>query len=242
MKSRRKVLLLMSLGCAAAAVLFHQRVGIAFAMVANRFNKKSVDDRLAEFGAVARQRMKNDFAKAGVAYPPPRTTLLVLKTERRLEVYAGASNGLRFIRAYPILAASGEIGPKLREGDHQVPEGIYAVESLNPNSAYHVSLRLNYPNAFDRAQAKKDGRTALGGDIMIHGKSISVGCVAIGDRAAEDVFALAHDAGLTNVTIICSPLDFRKLTVPSDAKLPAWSNELYAQIKAELASLPSLTK
>jgi hypothetical protein len=242
MKSRRKILLVTFLGCAAAAVVFHERVGIAVGMVTNRFSKKSIADRLREFGAVARQRMKADFSKAGVAYPPRRTTLLVLKAERRLEVYAGVSNGLRFIRAYPVLAASGGPGPKLREGDRQVPEGVYGIELLNPNSAYHVSLRLDYPNAFDRAQAKNDGRSTLGGDIMIHGKSVSIGCIAVGDEAAEEVFTLAADSGIKNVAIICSPLDLRKQDAPSGPGLPAWSRELYGQIKSELAQLPAPPK
>lgn len=73
------------------------------------------------------------------------------------------------IKSYPILAASGSIGPKLRESDMQVPEGVYQIESLNPNSQFHLSLRVNYPNEFDREQARIDGRAQLGGDIMIHG-------------------------------------------------------------------------
>jgi hypothetical protein len=238
MKSRRKMLLVTFLGCATAAAVFHERVGIAVAMVTNRFSKKSIAERLGEFGTAARQRMKGDFSKAGVAYPPRRATLLVLKAERRLEIYAATINGQRFIRAYPILAASGGPGPKLREGDRQVPEGVYGIELLNPNSAYHVSLRLNYPNAFDRAQAKNDGRTTLGGDIMIHGKAVSIGCVAIGDEAAEEVFTLAADSGIKNIAVICSPVDLRKQSAPSGSPLPAWSRELYDQIKSELAQLP----
>jgi murein L,D-transpeptidase YafK len=164
---------------------------------------------------------------------------LVLKEERRLEIYADGEAGVRFIREYPILAASGTSGPKLREGDNQVPEGIYAIESLNPNSAYHVSLRLNYPNAFDRAQAQSDGRSNLGGDIMIHGKAVSIGCVAVGDKAAEDIFTLAADTGLKNMKVVCSPIDFRRHNaIPRRATLSPWTDKLYAQIKSALSELP----
>jgi murein L,D-transpeptidase YafK len=146
---------------------------------------------------------------------------------------------MHFIRGYPILAASGTAGPKLREGDNQVPEGIYQIESLNPNSAYHVSLRLNYPNAFDREQARNDGRTQLGGDIMIHGKAVSIGCVAIGDPAAEDIFTLAHDTGVKNITAVCTPVDFRKQSgAPRASTLPPWSSKLYAQLQSALSELP----
>ena len=233
-----KIPLLVSFSCVVAAVVFHERIGIAFAMAERRVSRKSVADRLAEFGASARARMKPDFNKAVVGYPPPRIALVVLKEERRMEVYASTSNRMQFIRSYPVLAASGVLGPKLREGDRQVPEGIYAIESLNPNSAYHVSLRLNYPNEFDRAQARRDGRTALGGDIMIHGKSVSIGCVAIGDQAAEDVFTLAADTGLANVTVVCSPFDLRTRIAPGGTGSPAWTSDLYARIKSELALLP----
>src|SRR5436190_607476 len=79
----------------------------------------------------------------------------------------------RFVREYPVMAASGGRGPKLREGDGQVPEGMYTIDWLNPNSSYHLSMHVDYPNAFDRAHAADDGRTALGGAIMIHGRDVS---------------------------------------------------------------------
>ena len=157
-----------------------------------------------------------------------------------LEVYVGDDTRTNFIRRYPILAVSGVLGPKLREGDRQVPEGLYEIESLNPNSAYHVSLRLNYPNALDRAQAAKEGRTNLGSDIMIHGKAASIGCLAMGDEAAEDLFTLAADAGIKNVKVICSPVDFRqRKELPRDVQSPPWTKELYQQIAAQLTALPA---
>ena len=175
-----------------------------------------------------------------MAYPPKRVVLVGLKAERVLQVYAAdGTNGCRFICSYPILAASGGPGPKLREGDRQVPEGIYPIELLNPNSLYHLSMKVGYPNAFDRAQAASEGRTNLGGDIMIHGNQVSIGCVAVGDKAAEDLFILAADTGLPNITVVLSPVDFRTgATLPKEAKLPAWTASLYPEIKARLAELP----
>ncbi len=202
---------------------------------------KSVEDRLREYGAAARSRLEPAFRKAKVSYPPTRLVLVGIKAEKRLEVYAAATDGAhRLVCTYPILAASGGPGPKLREGDRQVPEGIYPVESLNPNSRYHLSLRVGYPNSFDRAQARAEGRTNLGGDIMIHGKAVSIGCLAMGDPAAEELFVLAADTGLKNMTVILTPVDFRKgLAVPSDTKPPAWTKTLYENIRKELASLPA---
>jgi hypothetical protein len=197
--------------------------------------------RLAQYRPAARARLQPFFEAAQVNYPPARVVLLALKQEKILEVYAAGTNqDFRFVHAYPIVAASGSSGPKLREGDQQVPEGVYPVESLNPNSKFHLALRLGYPNAFDLEQARLDGRDDLGGDIMIHGGAASVGCLAVGDEAAEDLFVLAADAGLTAVTVVISPVDFRKTAdVPSPAKdLPPWTASLYQTLKSKLNELP----
>lgn len=201
---------------------------------------KSVAQRLEQFGGAARARWEPYFAKAQSAYPPSGVTLLAVKNERELQVYATDRTGSnRWVRTCSILAASGSAGPKLKEGDGQVPEGIYPIELLNPNSMFHVSLRVGYPNAFDRTQAAKEGRTDLGGDIMIHGGAVSIGCLAMGDEVAEDLFVLAADTGLTNLTLIIAPVDFRVgKTLPKTAKLPSWSETLYSEIKTRLASLP----
>ncbi len=222
--------------------VFRPYVWAAISPVAMKFTKtKTVAQRLNQFGAAARGRWKPYFDKAQTAYPPTGVKLVALKTEKCLQIYAVDKSGrAQWIRSYPILAASGVPGPKLQQGDGQVPEGIYPIESLNPNSRFHVALRVGYPNAFDRSQAEKEGRTKLGGDIMIHGSSVSVGCLAMGDEAAEDLFVLAADAGLPNVTVIIAPVDFRAgKTVPKVVNLPEWSSILYSQIKVQLARLPA---
>jgi len=200
----------------------------------------TIAERLDQYGGSARARWSPYFKAAGVLYPPQQLVFVGLKAVKMLQIYARSGpNGFRFVRSCPILAASGVAGPKLREGDRQVPEGIYAIELLNPNSSYHLSLRVNYPNAFDRAQAAKEQRTNLGGDIMIHGSAKSIGCLAMGDEAAEDLFVLAADAGIRNITVILAPVDFRVgQTVPDLAKLPQWTAGLYQEIQARLAELP----
>jgi hypothetical protein len=72
---------------------------------------------------------------------------------------------------------------------------------------------------------------------MIHGKSASIGCLALGDEAAEDVFTLAADVGLQNVKVISSPVDFRKSDPTTTRQIPPWTGELYAQIKTAMSSL-----
>lgn len=179
--------------------------------------------------------MRRGFADASVPYPPGRVTLIGLKQEKRLEVWAGPADGsLARVLSYPILAASGGLGPKLREGDRQVPEGLYRIESLNPNSLYHVALRINYPSDDDRRQAAAEGRTRLGGDIMIHGSDASIGCLAMGDPAAEELFTLAADVGIGRIEVLLAPTDLRVMSVSDDR---AWVNERYKVLRDKLTSL-----
>jgi murein L,D-transpeptidase YafK len=201
----------------------------------------SIAARLQQYGPSARARLRPFFDAAQISYPPARVVLLGLKQEKLLEIYAAGTNqNLRFLCSYPILAASGSAGPKLREGDQQVPEGVYPVESLNPDSKFHLALRVGYPNQFDRDQARLDGRDNLGGDIMIHGGAASVGCLAMGDQAAEDLFVLAADTGIESITVIISPFDFRKAGEVSspEKNLPAWTGSLYQTLKSRLNELP----
>jgi hypothetical protein len=198
--------------------------------------------RVAQYGPAARYRLQPYFAAAGVPYPPARFVLLGLKQEREFQLYApGVGQPLRYVRAFAVLGASGVLGPKLREGDFQVPEGVYGITYLNPRSIAHLSLALSYPNDFDRAHAVEDGRdlAMLGGDIMIHGGWKSVGCLAVGDQAAEDLFVLAADAGWESAVVVISPVDFRRAALPAGYRAPApWVNRLYAMLRAKMISLP----
>lgn len=196
---------------------------------------RTIHDAIAEFGDGARTRIAPDFQRAGVSLPPVRIALLAFKAERRLELWA-SDGAWTHIKDYPILAASGGAGPKLREGDLQVPEGVYAIELLNPQSSYHLSLRLDYPNAFDRAKAAEEGRTNPGGDIYIHGGNLSIGCLAIGDSAIEELFCLVAETGKENVQVIIAPHDFRVKSGEPVGNGIAWTAELYAEVKESLAA------
>ncbi len=208
--------------------------------VADDVPLKTIEDRVAEYGEIVRARLDPQFRAVGLPYPPSWVTLIGLKQERLLEVHAGDTSGeSRFVCSYPMLAASGRPGPKLREGDHQVPEGVYCLRELNPNSRFHLSLWIDYPNGFDLARAAEEGRTEPGGEIMIHGGAESRGCLAVGDSASEDLFVLAALIGIENLSVILAPFDFRKRAfagLPEGA--PAWTHEVYEQIGTELARHP----
>jgi len=192
---------------------------------------KTVDEVTDGLRDTARRRLRARFDDAGVALPPQRVTLIGLKAEQRLEVWADAGDGWRFVHAYDVLAASGGPGPKLREGDRQVPEGFYRIAALNPNSAYHLSLKLDYPNKFDLARAAEEGRADPGSNIFIHGKAVSIGCLAVGDDAVEELFVLAAETGIDRIEVLIAPNDLRVgPTVTPAADRPAWLNPLYDRL------------
>lgn len=156
-----------------------------------------------------------------------------------MALWARSDARWRFVRNYPILAASGHAGPKLREGDSQVPEGVYRIELMNPNSSYHLSMKVSYPNDFDRRMAAKEGRTRLGGDIFIHGKDVSIGCVALGDLAIEELFTLVAETGHPHVQVIIAPNDLRLAGPVLDEQSPPWVGQLYRTVAAALAPFPA---
>ena len=236
------VLVLLAVAGVLCALPFraHLRRPIAVAMQIVK-GKHTIAESVVTFGEIVQRKLMPAFDKVGVPYPPSRVALIGFKVERRLEVWvSGEDREWKHLKDYPILGMSGTLGPKLREGDLQVPEGIYRIESLNPNSLYHLAMRVNYPNQEDQRRGKEDGRAELGSDIMIHGKKCSIGCLAMGDEAAEDLFVLAARTGIDNVVVILSPVDFRVRALPPDIPaVPQWTGELYASIKEALMALNS---
>jgi murein L,D-transpeptidase YafK len=114
----------------------------------------------------------------------------IFKQEAVLELWMQNDEGWRLFRSYPICRFSGGLGPKLKQGDRQAPEGFYQVAhgQLNPNSRHHLSFNLGFPNAFDRAH----GRT--GSYLMVHGGCSSIGCYAMTDPAVDDIYRLVAAA------------------------------------------------
>ena len=200
--------------------------------------KRSVAEAVELYGAGATARLVPYFEAAGVAFPPRALVFLATKQERRLEVWARDGSSHAFIRTYDIKKTSGIAGPKLREGDRQVPEGLYRIIGLNPNSSYHLSMKLNYPNDFDLRHATAEGRDQPGSNIFIHGKARSIGCLAMGDPAIEELFVLVEAAGWENVEVVIAPRDPRRTELRADPGMPLWTHELYDSITAEFEKFP----
>ena len=114
----------------------------------------------------------------------------IFKEESRLEVWIRTGTEYQFLKEYRICAYSGGLGPKLKEGDKQSPEGFYKVakHQLNPNSKFHLSFNLGYPNKYDRAHER------TGSFLMVHGNCVSIGCYAMTDNKIEEIYALLEGA------------------------------------------------
>lgn len=124
-----------------------------------------------------------------VDWPPKKMYIRVFKYEKELEVWVSDSTDFFYLyKKYSICKLSGDLGPKRKENDLQVPEGFYYIDQFNPYSNYHLSLGINYPNESDKILSKyKD----LGGLIYIHGNCVSVGCIAVGNDNIDEIYDLA---------------------------------------------------
>ena len=113
------------------------------------------------------------------------------KKESELEVWKKTSTGeYALLKTFPMCRWSGQLGPKTKEGDRQAPEGFYQISpaQMNPNSSFHLSFNIGYPNAFDRAYGRS------GSHLMVHGACSSRGCYSMTDEQIEEIYALVRDA------------------------------------------------
>jgi len=164
--------------------------------------------------------------------------LCAIKDKKTLEIWTFMKNGdKRKLCEYPFTNFSGKLGPKLKQGDRQIPEGIYKLDYLNPNSSFHLSMKVNYPNEFDRMMAKFDQREKLGYDIFIHGGTATIGCIPIGDDKIEELFYIVAKVGIENVEVIISPYDMRNDFKKVEIGEITWEDKLYSKIRKRLSAL-----
>ena len=159
-------------------------------------------------------------AKATKELPPELLSLLrqksmpkhspilvrIFKEEAELEVWKKDATGhFQIVKTYPICRWSGDLGPKLHEGDRQAPEGFYTITSqlMNPNSNYYLSINTGFPNSFDKANGRD------GAFLMVHGDCWSSGCYAMTDEQMGEIYALARDALLGQPSFQIQAYPFR---------------------------------
>ena len=143
--------------------------------------------------------------------------LRAFKKEGELEVWLKNKSEKKFtlFKPFSICSSSGILGPKKKQGDGQVPESFYKIVAYNPNSSYHLSLKVGYPNKADA----KNNKEPLGGDIMVHGKCVTIGCIPIEDMPIEQVYILCVEAQnkKQEVNIDIFPFKFTDKTKVSEA-------------------------
>ena len=187
------------------------------------------------------ERMKTELATKELELGSP-AFIRAFKEERELELFVQNKDTGKFelFRRYPIAAASGDIGPKLVEGDGQVPEGFYFVppSAMNPNSAFHLAFNIGFPNEYDRAHDRN------GTFIMIHGSNVSIGCLAMTDKIIEEIYTIcqaAHEGGQAYFRVHIFPFrmtDERMEKAAGSKWLPFWQNLKTGHDLFELNKVP----
>ena len=158
-------------------------------------NSKNSDSAAAPRAQAAAARVKpilsTELAAKGLHWGDP-VFLRAFKEEGELELFIQDRASKRFVllRTYQIAKQSGDLGPTLLEGDGQVPEGFYFAgrSAMKPDSTYHLAINCGYPNAYDRAHER------TGSFIMIHGNTVSIGCLAMTDEKMEEIYSLCDAA------------------------------------------------
>lgn len=179
------------------------------------------DARLSNVRERVKQPLADTLKEQNLQLGAP-TFIRVFKETRELELWLKKDSEWKLFRTYPIAAMSGKLGPKLKEGDGQAPEGFYEVTqgSLNPNSTFHLSFNIGYPNAYDQHH----GRT--GNFIMVHGNQVSIGCFAMTDPVVEEIYLLVEAAlagGQKSVPVHSFPFHLKQDRLAQMAAHPAAS-------------------
>lgn len=174
------------------------RAGIAersgFAITESAFAREQLQhSRVRAAQRSARPKISRLYSERNILHPAAEVYVRVFKRDRILEVWVRPTDDARFqlLKTYGICALAGKPGPKQRQGDAQVPEGFYYIDLFNPQSSYHLSMRINYPNKRDETVNRGN---RLGGDIYIHGGCRSEGCLAVTDGGIEELYWIALEA------------------------------------------------
>ncbi len=156
------------------------------------------------------------FERAGLRFPPAQLLLRGFKREKHLEVWTASRRDgpLVHVTTFEFCYASGKLGPKRREGDQQVPEGFYRLNYYNPLSRFHLSMQVSYPNLSDRILGD---RLHPGGEIMIHGDCVSIGCISLSDERIEELWVMTDSLRKTGGRVYVHLLPTRDMAGLIDA-------------------------
>ena len=184
-------------------------------------------NRVVDAAAKVRPGLERDLTAVGLHFGDP-VFIRAFKEENDLELFVRnrVTGKFDLFRTYPIAAASGILGPKLAEGDMQVPEGFYFVppNAMKPDSQFHLAFNIGFPNEYDRAHHR------TGTVIMVHGNQVSIGCLAMTDEKIEEIYTLcdaAHHGGQPFFRVHIFPFRMtpeRMQRATGDPHEPFWNN------------------
>ena len=155
--------------------------------------------------------------------------LVAYKANDKLDLYVKSKAESKYtkLETYKICARSGELGPKRKQGDNQVPEGFYHIDRFNPNSNFYLSLGLNYPNASDK---RKSNASNMGGDIFIHGSCVTIGCLPMTDDLIKEIYlyaVYARNNGQQKIPVYLFPFEMNDENLQKQRSSPHyefWKN------------------
>jgi murein L,D-transpeptidase YafK len=173
--------------------------------------------RVRDAYAVKEKKLEELFSGKELDLHASEIFLRVHKLEKELELWARKKGAVQYklIKTFDICNVSGVPGPKRMIGDLQTPEGFYTIDRFNPTSSYYLSLGIDYPNSCDRHTCKA---ADPGGDIFIHGKCVTIGCMPITDDFIKELYVIAveaRNAGQTKIPVAIFPCRMNSLTFQS---------------------------
>jgi len=180
------------------------------------FSQEAFVDKQLRYKRVKKAKEEKDFSlkhyfeSKGLEYEVHNIYIRAFKQEKILQVWIQqhVEEDYFLLKEYLFCSTSGELGPKFKEGDEQIPEGFYFINKFNPTSDYFLSLKVNYPNPSDLRRAHK---SSPGGGIFIHGKCITVGCIPITDDGIKELYWLsvqAYGNGQKNIPVHIFPFKY----------------------------------
>lgn len=189
-------------------------------------------DRVKKAYTTKWTNLKKEMTDGGFDAATYEIYLRVFKFEKEVQVWMRNKSTEKFklFKTYPICSSSGGLGPKRVQGDGQVPEGFYYIESFNPVSSYHLSMKVGYPNKSDNKKATG----SPGGDIMIHGNCVTIGCIPIENDPIEELYIMCVEAKdrKQNLRVDMFPCKFTSEKVKAlNDKFPKDMNTFWEQLK-----------
>ena len=194
-------------------------------------DKQMTYTRVKEAFTLKKEVLVKEFEEKNIIWPPSNIYIRSFKAELALELWIEEEEKFKLFKTYEVCQGSGNLGPKIVEGDRQVPEGLYLIDRFNPVSAFWLSLGINYPNEVD---VLRSINKLPGGDIFIHGDCVSSGCLPMTNDIMNEIYiiaVLARNQGQVNIPVHIYPYRFSVIN-NNLYNYNGSNNELWSKLEA----------